>query len=102
MNLNKYLIEKYDLKRTSEIWTIEKEELINKLNFSESFCARIKALTSWGAYLEIGGMICIIKNKDFNKNSIKISKEYKVGDIISNLNIKKITSFNKILIEKAM
>lgn len=102
MNFNKDLVKKYDLKRTSEIWTVEKEELINKLNFSENFCARIKALTFWGAYVEVGGMICIIKNKDFNKSLIKISKEYKVGDIISNLNIKKVTNFNKILIKKTM
>ena len=100
MIFNKSLVKKYDLKRTSEIWTVEKEELIDKLNFSGNFCARIKALTSWGAYVEVGGMICIIKNKDFNETKRKISKEYNVGDIINSLNIKKVTNFNKILIEQ--
>lgn len=93
-------IKKYDLKRKSEIWTIEKEELVNKLNFVDTFSAKIKSFTSWGAYVEVGGMICLIKNKDFNETKRKISKEYKVGDIINNLNIKKVTNFNKILIEQ--
>ncbi|MGL5329448.1 MAG: hypothetical protein ACRDD7_09270 [Peptostreptococcaceae bacterium] len=76
-----------------------KEETIEKIKSNEITSAKITKIINKGAYLSINGINALIRNCDFSKDYTCIGDIYSEGDIIENIEFKKISKSGRVCVK---
>lgn len=76
----------------------ERDLLIEKLEKGEEFEGKIVHILKFGAYLNVKGVLVVLKNMDFADDHTTVNDVHKEGDIIK-VKLQKVTSTKKILVQ---